>query len=506
MYQCHVSISEYCRKFDYLYSKIKRNGSKFSEYILAHKLLTSACLTKQDETLIRLTVAEMSYNAVMFQLRKVFSGITSFKIKHEHHSVRDQTDDLSACSVSYSPGNEEAENTSSCTESECNMGLIVKPTKTRTLVLNDSAAEVESDKAHHTQSTLIADNNFNIVYKDYSQGDIVDMSNEVHHTREEMEMEHAPDQEGCFNSSSGIYELKDISEIVERKLGRPRTCKPTKPVLIRNDEVEDQLLGTQQVRTDALVIQTTDTKDPNPHNSDCIITSSEGCNKVEDFHKVEQEGNVLQAEKESSKAYINLEKPGFSKKGQVCTGEEDHNEASYISRKSGMKQSSKEKNLIIVDKQKQKWHKRKKKKQSLLTDKQTGKCQKRRAKEPLSRKDLSGKWKYGKEENDVNDDLSPEDCTAVDVEHELVVPTEPEHLTEISDEAVTEIQGRDCGIILPEIKVGDGSNNITIGIKYRNLKKRPQSKKSKKRTRYMKLEKQSWRRRRRKMLIYIKRD
>jgi hypothetical protein len=69
-----LSISDYCREFNRRYAKVKKDGTKLAEHLLGFKLLKSAGLKRNEELLIKATVVEMSYEAVMHQLKKVFNG------------------------------------------------------------------------------------------------------------------------------------------------------------------------------------------------------------------------------------------------------------------------------------------------------------------------------------------------------------------------------------------------------------------------------------------------
>ena len=70
----HLSVKEFCEEFQRKVAKVSVSGTVLADHILSYKLLKSANLKDIEEKLVKATVRDMTYGAVMKQLKKVFSN------------------------------------------------------------------------------------------------------------------------------------------------------------------------------------------------------------------------------------------------------------------------------------------------------------------------------------------------------------------------------------------------------------------------------------------------
>ena len=72
----HMSMADYVAKFERLYSKAKVYEMVLPEGILAYKFLNNANLSDTRDKLIRTTMAELTYNSMKNQVKKVFGYLS----------------------------------------------------------------------------------------------------------------------------------------------------------------------------------------------------------------------------------------------------------------------------------------------------------------------------------------------------------------------------------------------------------------------------------------------
>ena len=83
-----MSIKNYKNEFERLLNKTKKYGSAMSPEILAYRLLKFINLEDTQETLIRTTVAELTYDETQLQLKKIFGEKDSELVKSSGTNIK----------------------------------------------------------------------------------------------------------------------------------------------------------------------------------------------------------------------------------------------------------------------------------------------------------------------------------------------------------------------------------------------------------------------------------
>ena len=87
------SIDRYTTEYQSLLEKAQQCGLGYNDSIIAYKLLKSACLSEDQEDLIKRNIAKFSYDAVRYELSKVFGSLSGSSI-----SLYDKSsDNISQC-------------------------------------------------------------------------------------------------------------------------------------------------------------------------------------------------------------------------------------------------------------------------------------------------------------------------------------------------------------------------------------------------------------------------
>ena len=102
----HLSVPRYCRAFQQKLKKLQASGCVIADNILAVKVIECANLSDFEKVLIRATVTEITYSAVIKQLCKVFNTRDS-----EDSTLSDSASEVN---VNHSIGFAGSINSSSC--------------------------------------------------------------------------------------------------------------------------------------------------------------------------------------------------------------------------------------------------------------------------------------------------------------------------------------------------------------------------------------------------------